>query len=261
MEIAVDIGNTNINIAVFEENQFVKQLRLPSNSQSNLADYEALIQNYFRNEKIESQHAIKRICVSSVVPSLTEKIVSVLEKLSRKKCIILSKDHADKIPLKIPSDEMGSDLIADALEAYHRAQGSCIVVDFGTALSFTAVLQSGEVCGVAIAPGLETAVKSLFKNTAQLPEVPIALPEKALGTTTIGAIQSGVVLGYKGLIESLLAQMKSEMKAKQGDVKITVFATGGLSFVMKNTNDIFDFVDNHLTLYGINRFAELVEMN
>ena len=67
MEIAVDIGNTNINIAVFEENQFVKQLRLPSNSQRNLADYEVLIQNYFSNEKIESQHAIKRICVSSVV--------------------------------------------------------------------------------------------------------------------------------------------------------------------------------------------------
>ena len=259
MEIAVDIGNTNINVAVFEHSQFVKQLKICTNAQTSLTEYTTLLQDYFCKENIDLAHDIKRICISSVVPAVTEKIANALENLSCKKSIVISSKHFNKIPLKIPSTEMGSDLIADALEAYHRAKGSCIIVDFGTALSFTAVLASGEVCGVAIAPGLETAVKSLFNSTAQLTKVPIELPKNALGLDTISAIQAGVVLGYKGLVESLIEKMKTEMIEKQGDKKITVFATGGLSFIFENKICLFDFVDKHLTLCGIRRFGESVD--
>ena len=98
--------------------------------------------------------------------------------------------------------EIGADLVANALAAHTRYHRNCVVVDFGTALTFTTVSAEGNIIGVAIAPGLKTAIRSLFVNTAQLPEVPIEVPTSALGTSTTHAIQAGIVLGYEGLIRS-----------------------------------------------------------
>ena len=137
------------------------------------------------------------------------------------------------------------------MAAYTRVAGPAIVVDFGTALTFTTIDQAGEVLGVSIVPGLQTAIKSLFMNTAKLPEVELKLPDSVLGKNTIHAIQSGVLHGYTGLIKGMLEAIQLET-----GLKFTVIATGGLSSILTNLDGVFDAVDRNLTLDGLRLITE-----
>jgi len=152
--------------------------------------------------------------------------------------------------------EIGADLVANAMAAYTRYQRNCVVVDFGTALTFTTVSHDGKILGVAIAPGLKTAIRSLFANTAQLPEVPIEVPASALGTSTTHAIQAGIVLGYEGLVRSLLNRIRTELN---GDC--LAVATGGLSNRIPSLrNDFVDIVPS-LTLDGVRLIGDIVSIS
>ena len=124
-------------------------------------------------------------------------------------------------------------------------------MDFGTALTFTAVGQSGEIMGVNIVPGLQTAIKALFMNTSKLPEVELKLPESALGKNTIHAIQAGVLYGYTGLVKGMLEAIR-----KETGLSFTVVATGGLSSILTSLEGEFDEVDRNLTLEGLRLIAE-----
>ncbi|MDR2795459.1 MAG: type III pantothenate kinase, partial [Spirochaetaceae bacterium] len=130
---------------------------------------------------------------------------------------------------------------------------ACIIVDFGTALTFTAVGKSGDILGCAFAPGLGTAVKALSANTAQLSVVPLEAPASSLGGNTVHAIQAGIVLGYKGLVEFLLSEMKKDMEKVEGTPadRISVIATGGLNSVLQPITDVFQCVDRQLILHGL----------
>ena len=260
MTIAVDIGNTNIDVALFEGEKLIKMWRVFTDVRRTGDEYASVLKSFFRDDNIDAKSAAF-VTLSSVVPSLTESFSQALNNLTEKNPVVVSPAHFGKIPLKIATSEMGADLVCDALEAYCRIGGACITVDFGTALTFTAVRKSGEVSGVAIAPGIGTAVSSLFKNTAQLPEVPLVAPESVLGMNTTECIQSGVILGYKGLIEYLVGRMKTEMAEKYGETDIKVVATGGLSSVLSRETNIFDIVDRYLTVCGIRRFGEFVAQN
>lgn len=188
--------------------------------------------------------------------------MDVCATLSNSQPILLGPALFPYLPIAVLSpDEIGSDLVANALEAYLRCERSCIVVDFGTALTFTAIQrkgEQGEIVGVAIAPGLESAAKTLSSTTAQLFDVDLVLPSSVLGKNTIHAIQSGIMHGYVGLVKHLVTQMKAELRGK-----VRVFATGGLTSVLqpileKNDTPIFDEVDPDLTLkglYQVTRFA------
>jgi type III pantothenate kinase len=159
------------------------------------------------------------------------------------------------LPLEIlRPHEIGADLVANALAAYTRYKQNCVVVDFGTALTFTTVSRDGKILGVAIAPGLKTAIRSLFANTAQLPEVPIEVPSSALGTSTTHAIQAGVVLGYEGLVRSLIDRIRTELN---GDC--IAVATGGLSGKITSLHTAFKEVIPALTLDGIRLIGETVK--
>ena len=149
--------------------------------------------------------------------------------------------------------EIGADLIANAVAAMSRYDQHCIVVDFGTALTFTTISKNREVLGVAILPGLVTAVKALFANTAQLPEVPLELPKSAIGKNTVHAIQAGILLGYEGLVKGLLQRIKSEL-----DGECIAIATGGLSSIIDTLQDEFVEIDRNLTLDGLRIIGERV---
>ena len=127
-----------------------------------------------------------------------------------------------------------------------------MVIDFGTALTFTTINKEGKILGVAIAPGLLTALKSLKGNTAQLPDVQLVEPPSVLGGNTIHAIQSGVVFGFAGLVDSIVNRTEIELGEK-----LTVIATGGLSFVLKNVSSKIQIMDENLTLDGLNYIANL----
>jgi type III pantothenate kinase len=158
----------------------------------------------------------------------------------------------DKLPIEILSrDEIGTDIVADATAAFIRYGGPCMVIDFGTALTFTTIHKSGKILGVAITPGLLTALKSLTGNTAQLRDVQLVAPPSVLGDNTIHAIQSGIVLGFAGLVDSMVARTESELSEK-----LTVIATGGLSSVLQNISARIQIIDENLTLDGLKYMAD-----
>ena len=146
--------------------------------------------------------------------------------------------------------EVGADLVANAVAALDRFRGNCIVVDFGTALSFTAVAAPGELRGVAIAPGLTSAVESLARNTAQLPTVPLSPPPAAIGRNSMHSIQAGIVFGYVGLVAEIIRRMRAELGG-HADVAVT----GGQSQIMAPL--LGEVVhEQWLTLEGLRIIAE-----
>jgi type III pantothenate kinase len=142
---------------------------------------------------------VTQVVLSSVVPPLTDRLADVITKLFGRPPVVVGPDVYPRLEVRIDRPhEIGSDLVANAVAAYTKYRSNCIVVDFGTALTFTTVTARGQLLGVAIAPGLRTAIKALSQNTAKLPDVPLEMPLSAIGKNTIQAMQAGVLLGYVG---------------------------------------------------------------
>ncbi len=265
MLLTIDIGNTHIVAALFHDSEIVEEWRIHSDTQRTADEYGTILLSFFRDAGI-SQSSIESAILSSVVPLLIGPFVSLCEKITGKKPYIVNHAIFEKLPITIPESakyEIGSDIICNVVEAWCSLQSPVIVLDFGTALTFTAVCATGQVRGVAITPGLGTAVNSLFNNTAQLPSVPLKAPSDSLGTNTIHSIQSGIILGYKGLVESLVTRMSQDLSKTAGcEISaIKVVATGGLNSVLKPITDIFQNVDKQLTLKGLKRIAGILEEN
>ncbi len=262
MLLAIDIGNTNIVTALFHNGELVHTWRIFSDTRRTGDEYSAILASLFRDAGVAVVE-INSCVLSSVVPVLIGQFVGLVERMTGRKPIIVDHNLFPLLPVKIPESavhEIGSDLVCNAVEAYCRYKSACIVVDFGTALTFTAVDSTGFIQGIAITPGIGTARNSLFNNTALLPSVPLAAPPDSLGTNTVHSIQAGIVLGYKGLVESLIGQMQQDMAQKTGipvyDIK--VIATGGLNSVLKPITSVFQDVDKSLTLHGLYRIATIV---
>jgi type III pantothenate kinase len=252
MLLAIDIGNTDAVFGFFENEKLLKVCRISApKEESSLLYYDYRFRNYLLENGLHSV-VFEKVVISSVVPVLTDLFVQIAANFTSRRPIVISSDSYDKVKVLIDNpQELGSDLFANAVAAYDKYAHKCIIVDFGTALTFTVVSDNAEVLGVAIAPGLKTAMNSLFSKTAQLPEVPLELPAKVIGTNSIHSIQSGILFGYEGLVRNMLKCIKAELG---GNCK--VIATGGLSSIIKALNDEFDETDRNLTLNGIRIIGE-----
>lgn len=262
MLLAIDIGNTNIVVALFDRDKIVHSWRIFSDTRRTGDEYGSILHSLLRNSGV-APGQIESAVMNSVVPVLIGPFVGMISTLIGKKPLIVGPQIFPYLPVTVPESavhEIGSDLLCNAVEAYCRFRTACIIADFGTALTFTAVGAGGEIRGVAIAPGIGTAVTSLFENTAQLPSVPLEVPMSVLGKNTIHSIQAGVILGYKGLTEFLIAAMKDELARQEGvpAESIYVVATGGLNSVLEPITTVFRQVDKQLTLMGLRRIAEIV---
>lgn len=247
MHLVVDIGNSNVVCGIYNGTEWLHNWRWETikNEQIKMYYQKRLIHNLLEN-KIDIP-SITHVSVSSVVPQINDTIEKLLDELFTVKSIFIQ--HNTHPNLVISTDnpiEMGTDLIANAVAAIDKSQDDTIVVDFGTALTFTVVTKQLEILGVAIAPGLFTALKSLHGGTAQLPEVNAALPKSVIGKNTTHAIQAGIFRGYIGLVKEIISEIESE----QGH-RFKRIATGGLSGVLDPLNEEFDYVDKNLTLNGI----------
>ena len=253
MLLAIDTGNSDITFALYKDEKWIHHWRIPSKEQTS----KEIWQYRMMSELLELGYKpldIENAIISSVVPDLNQSLVEMLTTILGEAPILLNPAIYPKLKITISNPEqMGTDLVANAVAAYHRYQQKCIVVDFGTALTCTTVGDDGKVLGVSIAPGLKTAIRSLFDNTAQLPEVPLELPASALGQNTIHAIQSGILIGYTGMVKHMIATIKSEIGA---DCK--VIATGGLSSILTSLEPEFDEIDRMLTLSGLVIIADQV---
>ncbi len=245
MILTIDVGNTNIAFGIADGDEWIEHWRLRTAPENTADEYLVLFQTLLSTSG-HTLSAVERVVVSSVVPVLTPAIVAVAEKLFGQAPLVVRHDLETGLdPESIPA-EMGSDLVANATAAFDRYKGAAIIVDFGTALTFTAVSATGRVLGVSIAPGLHSALKALFSNAAQLPAVDIVVPPTALGRNTIHSIQAGVVFGYVGLVKEVVGRMSAEM-----DTTPTVIATGGLATTLAPHVDCFDEVRPWHTLEGL----------
>jgi len=251
MILAFDIGNTNIAFGIWDGSAWLNHWRLRTEAEKTSDEYLVLVGDLMKmaDHRIDG---VDRVVISSVVPAVTSAIVRVTRRLTGHEPLLVT--HTLKTGLNpdtpIPP-ELGSDLLANAVAAYHRAQEDAIVVDFGTALTFTAVSGDGVILGVNIAPGLRSAIQTLSSSTSQLPIVELVPPPNALARTTEHAIQGGVVYGYVGLVKEIISRMSSEMG---GSPKI--YATGGLAGSFGPISGCFDEINEWLTLEGLRILAE-----
>ncbi len=251
MLLALDIGNTDIVCGVFEGRKLSSTFRMRSQPGKTEDEYAATLLPLLA-ERGHSLKDIQRSVMSSVVPTLSPIMAGLCSRLFGAAPTVLGPALYGQLPLQLPSPrQIGSDLVANALAAFSTAGGAAIVADFGTALSFTAVAADGRVLGVTIAPGLATAVSSLTRHTAQLPEVELEAPAQVIGTDTVMSIQAGVMHGYAGLVMHLVSRIRAEM-----GIPATVIATGGLCGKIAPLVDCFDRIDQDLTLLGLAIVAE-----
>ncbi len=250
MLLAVDAGNTDTVFGLFDQQNKLHVWRTRSLSQESAAHYESWLRLHFLEAGIALDR-VEKVVLGSVVPDLTATLKAMLISLFGTEPIVVGPDVYPGLEIAIDHPyEIGADLIANAVAAHARYPQNCVVVDFGTALTFTTVSATGKILGVAILPGLKTAVKALFANTAQLPEVPLVLPASAIGKNTVHAIQAGILLGYEGLVKSMIRRIRAELG---GDC--VAVATGGLSSIIDTLEGEFVEIDRGLTLDGLRLIA------
>ena len=185
--------------------------------------------------------------ISSVVPNLTDVVKLVVSDMLCKNIHIIKASSVGLVKISIDNiNEIGTDLVCNAVEASSMYDENVIVVDFGTALTFTTVSKNNQILGVNIVPGLQTSISSLYKNKAKLPKINLSLPEKVIGKNTIHSIQGGIMYGYVGLIKELIFRIKSELSEPT-----KVVATGGLSKFAKPLRGYFSDIIPTLTLDGM----------
>lgn len=253
MILTIDIGNTNIVFGVAHHNEWVKIWRIQTDWSKTADEYEVIFRSLFASSKISCTE-ISRTVLSSVVPRLIRPFKEMQNNLLGCPLLLIEPSIYDRLPIKIIDPyEIGTDLVADATAAFIGYGGPSMVIDFGTALTFTTISRKGEILGVAIAPGLLTALKSLTGNTAQLHDVQLVSPPSVLGKNTVHAIQSGLVLGFAGLVDSIVGRTEDELGEK-----LSVIATGGLSAVLKNVSSRIEIIDENLTLDGLKHIAKYV---
>ncbi len=247
MLLAIDIGNTNIVFGINDNGKWLNSWRIQTDKKKMADEYEVIFRALLSAGKI-CRAEVEKIILSSVVPSLvrpfTEMLPGVFEGT---KITVVDPEIYPKLPVKVLNPyEIGADLVANSTAAFQKYGNLTMVIDFGTALTFTTIGANSEIKGVAIAPGLQTAVAALAGKTAQLPQIHLTPPPSVLGENTVHAIQSGIVYGFAGLVDSMIERTQDEL-GKQ----LTVVATGGLSSVIAPLTKHIKIVEPLLTLDGL----------
>jgi type III pantothenate kinase len=253
MFLSIDAGNSNIVFGIFDQSSssWIHELRVET--KKNLLPLQLVkhFKLFFLEENLKPGN-ITQIGLSSVVPELNKSLVEFCGVFFGITPYIIQGNSYQSLKVSTSRpDEIGTDLMANITASYERFHASCIIVDFGTALTFSVVDDAGMVVGVSIVPGLKTAIKSLFANTSKLPEVELSLPESAIGKNTVHAIQAGILYGYTGLVKGMLTTIKEELGKE-----CKVIATGGLAEILTPLKNSFDCVDRNLTLDGIKLITE-----
>lgn len=251
MNLVLDIGNTNIKIGIFDDDKLVDTLRINATSNKTSDEYWVLLRDMLAVKNIKDTQITGAI-ISSVNPNLNYTVEHMISENFNVKPLIVGSGIKTGIAVKYDNPkEVGADRIVGAVAAYHTYGGPCIVVDCGTATSFNVISEKGEFLGGAISFGLKTAADSLWNMAAKLPKIELQIPQNVINKTTISNMQSGIMYGYIGVIESLVKRIKSEI----GEAK--VIATGGLSETIRQYTDVIDFFDRTLTLRGLNIIYKL----
>lgn len=254
MLLVADIGNTNVVFGIHDGETWRHHWRVRT-VRDKMPDEYGMLFRSFLGETDLAMTSFSEVVLSSVVPPLTGRMQEMLRAQTGQRPLLVSHEVDTGLTFAVQNPaEVGADLIANAVAGYAHFEGACIVVDFGTATTFTAVSADAVFLGVAIAPGVNLTAAALAGGTAQLPHIDLATPARAIGADTISALQSGILFGYAGLVERLIARIRAEME-DEAAVPVPVIATGGLSRVIAPLTDGFDAHNPWLTLEGLRRIG------
>jgi type III pantothenate kinase len=246
MLLAIDIGNTNITLGVFEGKKLRATWRMATDVHQMADEYAALLLNLLHHQGLDTSD-INEIAMCSVVPPLITTFVDLSQQYFHTTPLVVGPGVKTGVRIRMDNPkEVGTDRIADAAAAHHLYDGPVIIIDLGTATTFGIVSKEGDYIGGIIATGIATAAEALFTRTAQLPRVELAHPKHVIGTNTITAIQSGIVYGYTSLVEGMLSRIQKELGEKA-----KVVATGGYASLIAKETKVFDEVNPDLTLIGL----------
>ena len=247
MLLAIDVGNTNIVLGIYDGEELRAYIRLTTATERSRDEYGMLFLEFLKYHNIKLSD-LEATIISSVVPQAMYSLERAVEQYVGHPAIVVNNEM--DLGLRIHYDNpkaLGTDRLVNAVSAYTTYGGPVIVVDFGTATTFCAITKEGDYLGGAICPGIKIGAEALYQRTAKLPKIELVVPDKTIGTNTESAMQSGVVFGYTGQVDYIVRRMKEEMGAP--DAK--VISTGGLARMITEVSDTIDTYDALLTLNGL----------
>ena len=246
MLLAIDIGNTGITLGVFEGEELRATWHIATGIHRMADEYAALLLNLLHQQGLDTPD-IEAVALCSVVPPLISTFDELFQRHFHISPLVVGAGVKTGVRIRMDNPrEVGADRIVNAAAAHHLYGGPVIVVDLGTATTFDTVSREGDYLGGAIAPGIVTGAEALFTQAAMLPRVELTRPEHAIGTNTIAAMQSGVIFGYVGLIEGIVARIQQELGEKA-----KVVATGGVAELIAKETKVIEVVNLNLTLIGL----------
>jgi type III pantothenate kinase len=246
MLFAVDVGNTNLTLGFHRNGGWAGRWRLKTDPAQTVDGWGVLFRNLFTLTDLDFAD-VGGIIISSVVPQLDSSLEEMAKKYFRTAPLFVSAAIDSGLVLKVDNPaEVGADRIVNGVSAFHRYGGPCIVMDFGTAITFDAISGKGEYVGGAICAGIGISSEALFRRTARLPHIQIREPESVIGKNTVAHLQSGLYYGTLGMVEGILGRMKKELGPKT-----RVIATGGQARVVCSACPLVNQIDDDLTLEGL----------
>ena len=240
MLLAIDVGNTQILLALYDGREFFEHWRLATNADRTSDEYAVLVRQFIADAEVTG------VAISSVVPRATSALRSMAARYFKIEPVVVEPGTKTGMPILIDNPrEVGADRIVNAIGAYDLYGGPTIVVDFGTATTLDAVSAKGEYLGGAILPGIEISMDALFQRADRLWRVELVEPRNVIGKGTVEALQSGAIYGFAGQVDAIVHRMEDEL----GDANVV--ATGGLSTLIARFSETIQHLDPWLTLHGL----------
>lgn len=247
MILAIDVGNTNITLGVFDGNDLKANFRMTTQVNRTSDEYGLMLTGLLQAKGI-GEGDIESSIIASVVPKLMHSLTSGIIKYLGVTPLLVGAGTKTGIKVAVPNPrEIGTDRIVDAVAAYEIYGGPVLVIDFGTAITYDLISADGSFLAGVTSPGLRIAANALWTQTAKLPEIDIAMPDTILTKETVSSMQAGLVFGCIGQTEYIVRRMLSEA----GITGCRVVATGGIGKIIADATDVIEMYDPHLTLKGL----------
>lgn len=246
MLLVVDVGNTQTHFGTYRGDQLVEHWRMATVRQSTADQLGAALRSLLRLRGVELSE-LQGSIVSSTVPELAPEWAQVGERYLNHDTVIVGPGVKTGMPIRLDNPrELGADRLVNAVAAYDHIGGACIVVDFGTALTYDVVSEAGEHLGGLIAPGLEISLEALSDRGAKLPKIDLLPPRAVIGKSTVEAIRGGVLFGYAAAVDGIVGRIRAELGTDAPTI-----ATGGHASIVAPFCETIDEIDGDLTLRGL----------
>ena len=246
MLLVIDVGNTNIVLGIFKDQELVDHWRVSTDRLRTTDEYGVLIRHLFYLNGVNSEE-IDAIIISSVVPPVMPTLERMCQRYFGLTPLVIGPGVKTGMDIKYDNPrEVGADRIVNAVAAYEKFGGPGIIIDFGTATTFCAVDKKGTYLGGAICPGIGISTDALVQRTAKLPRIEVVQAEKVICRNTVESMQAGVFYGFVGQVDGIVSRMRKELGCKA-----KVVATGGLAVIVAPATDAIDVVEPMLTLEGL----------